>query len=112
MSARGVAFDFRRMIGEIQKAGALRGLVLTMQGQIVTREGGQEAPEIGELVNRLQAAWAATDGQPAPKAHVAQMIAAIAKNAAERRGAVEVSRTAWVLICSYANSGRPPKRED
>lgn len=106
------AFDFAGIVADIVRAAGQRGLVLTLRDQIVADDDGGLPPEGEELVRMLRAAWAATDGEPARHAHVAQMAAAIAKEARDRRGPVRVSRTSWLLIKSYALTGRPPKKQE
>jgi hypothetical protein len=104
------ALDLRSQLRLIEREAAMRGLVLKMREQIVS-DRGDPAPEAAQLVATIEAAWAATDGDVARHAHVAQITSAIAKNAADRTGPVVVSRTAWVLLKSYAFTGRVPERE-
>lgn len=111
MSTRAAVPDMRTMLATIAREANRRGLVLTASDRFVTDADGRLAPDGDALVARLEAAWAATDGDKARHAHVAQMTAAIAHNAADRSGPVTVSRTAWLLIKSYALTGAPPPRE-
>lgn len=108
----GPGFDFAGTTAEIARAAALRGVVLTLRDQIVADDDGGLPPDGEELVAQLRAAWAATDGQGQRHAHVAQMAAAIGKEARDRRGPVRVSRTSWILIKSYARTGAPPKKQE
>ena len=89
--------------------------MLELRGQIVTDSDGEPAPESAHFCTIARAAWARTDGPGdgprARHAHVAAIIAAVAKGAVDRRDVVRVSRTAWVLLRSYATTGGPPKRE-
>lgn len=103
--------DLRTALAAIARAAERRGVVLAVRDRFVTDAHGQPAPEGGELVAKIEAAWAATDGDRTRHAHVAQIAAAIAVNAADRSGPVTVSRTAWLLLKSYARTGAPPVRE-
>lgn len=115
MSARAAAPDIKAMLATIGREAGRRGLVLELRGATVTDLEGQPAPEGPLFCTVAGAAWTATDGateaQRARHAHVASMIAAVARGAVDRSGPVRVSRTAWVLLDSYARTGRPPRRE-
>lgn len=104
--------DFAAIVNDIARATGQRGLVLTLRDQIVADDDGGLPPDGKELLAKLRAAWAATDGELARHAHVAQMAAAIRKEALDRRGPVRVSRTSWLLIKSYALTGRAPKKQE
>jgi hypothetical protein len=110
VSTREAAPDRKTMLRTIERAGGMRGLVLMLRDQMVTDEDGM-APDAARVVATIDAAWAATDGDKARHAHVAQMTAAIAKNASDRSGPVQVSRTAWLLLKSYAFTGRVPEKQ-
>ena len=116
MSARTAAPDVKSHLATVLREAGRRGLVLELRGAIVADVEGEPAPEAGVFCTVAAAAWAATDGPGEPQrarhAHVAAIIAAVARNSVDRRGAVHVSRTAWVLLRSYAETGRPPKRDE
>lgn len=119
MSARqrhgAAAPDMPAMLATIEREAGRRGLVLELRGEIVTDFEGQEAPEGARFCVVARAAWAATDGQSdgarMRHAHVAQLVGAVDRSARDRSGPVRVARTSWVLLKSYAATGRPPKRE-
>jgi hypothetical protein len=103
-------------LAAIQTASERRGVVLTLKGETVCDHDGSPAPDGFKLVKILRAAHAATDGKTAVmrsrQAHVLQLIRGIERDAGLRNGPVGVARTAWVLLCSYAATGAPPKREE
>lgn len=115
MSARAATPDMSTMLATIEREAGRRGLVLDHRGGIVTDVEGEPAPEGDRFCTVARAAWAATDGQSdairVRHAHVAQLVGAVDRSARDRSGAVRVSRTSWVLLKSYAETGRPPKRE-
>ena len=115
MSNRTAAPDVKAQLAMIEREAQRRGLVLEHRGEIVTDIEGEPAPEGERFCQVARAAWAATDGLTevvrARPAHVGQIVGAVAKTAVDRSGPVRVSRTAWVLLKSYARTGKPPERE-
>ena len=110
MSARPAAPDFRQQLSAIRRAVERCGLVLTLHGRIVSGLDGEPAPEGPQLLDALKIAWVATDGHKDRHVHVGQLVAGLARAAADTGGPLRLNRTAWVLLASYALTGQPPRR--
>lgn len=77
---------------------------------------GERPPSAGQVVETISTAWIATVGaspdRQAAQAHVEQLAAGILASAERSGGPVWVSRTAWLLLRSYALTGGVPARAD
>lgn len=108
--------DFELKLAALEEMLSRRGLVvmarLGEEFEPCAEVDGAPVPQAECVIRIIGEAWLKTAGissaQRRYRAHVEQLAAAIRASGQRNGGPVWITRTAWLLLASYAATGAPP----